>query len=183
MPHLGKNPRVGGGGAADHDGGATGLVDHARGVFGLVDVAVADDGDFHGLLDGGDDAPVRGAGVALLAGARMDGNGFDPNAFRHFGDVDGNDGIFVPAGAQFNSERNFDGAAHGFENLFEKRQIAEQAGAAALDDFFGGAAEIDVHSIVAKVFDHLRGLSHDGGIRAKKLRGNRVLVFLEVEIA
>src|SRR6058998_226248 len=102
-----KNPRIGGGGAADHHGVTAGFTDHASGVFGMVDVAVADDGNFHGLLDGGYDAPVGGAGVTLGAGAGMDSNGFDADALRHFRNVDGDDGIFVPAGAEFDGQRNF----------------------------------------------------------------------------
>src|SRR5204862_6086833 len=149
--HLGKNPRVGGGGAADHDGVAAGFAHHARGVFRLVDVAVADHGNLHGLFDGGDDAPVGGAGVALRARARMRGNGFDANAFRHFRDVHRNNGIFVPARAQLDGQWNLHGGAGGFENILKQREIAEQTGAPALDDFFGGATEIDVHSVVAEV--------------------------------
>src|ERR1700680_4642267 len=99
--HLPKNPGIGGGGAADHDGVAAGFADHALGVFGRVDVAIADDGNFHRLLHGGNDTPVGGACVALNARARMDSDAFDAEAFRHFGDLDGNDGVFVPAGAEF----------------------------------------------------------------------------------
>src|SRR2546421_5882816 len=105
------------------------------------------------------------------------------DAFGHFRDVDGNDGIFVPAGAELDGQRNFHGGADRLENIFEKRKIAEQTGAAALDDFFGGAAEVDVHGVVAKILYHFRGFGHDSGIRAEKLRGDGMLVFLEVEIA
>src|SRR5450432_4138088 len=93
--HLGKNPGVGGGGAADHDGVATCFLDHAGGVFGSVDVAVADDGNLDGLLDAGDEGPVGVAGVALGAGAGVDGEAFYAGGLREFGDVDGDDGIFV----------------------------------------------------------------------------------------
>ena len=43
----------------------------------------------------------------------------------------------------------------------EQREFAKQAGAAALDYFFGGAAEVDVHGVVAEVFDHAGGFGHD----------------------
>src|SRR5436309_3487784 len=79
--------------AAHHDGVAAGFAHHSNGVFGLVDVTVADHGNIHGLLDGGDNAPVGGAGVALFASARVDGDGFDADALRHFRDVDRNNGI------------------------------------------------------------------------------------------
>src|SRR5713101_2654926 len=117
LPHLGEDPGVVGGGAPDHDGVAAGFADHARGVFGLVDVAVADDGNFHRLLDGADEAPVGSAGVTLRARARMDGDAFDADAFGHFRDVNGDDGVFVPAGAQLDSQRNFHGGADRFENF------------------------------------------------------------------
>ena len=84
-----------------------------------------------------------------------------PTRFGQFGDVYRDDGIFVPAGAKFDGERNLYGRAHGTENFTEKVKVAEQAGAAALHDFFGRAAEIDVHGIVAQVFDHFCGAGHD----------------------
>ena len=135
------------------------------------------------MLDGGDNAPVGGAGVALFASARVDGDGFDADALRHFRDVDRNNGIFVPAGAKLDSQRNFDGGADGLENIFEQREIAQQTGTAALDDFFRRTTEIDVHRVVAQVFDHFCGFRHDGGISAEKLRRDGMLVFLEIEIA
>ena len=49
--HLPKNPRIGGRSATDHHGIAICFAHHAGGVFGRVDVAIADDGNFHGLLD------------------------------------------------------------------------------------------------------------------------------------
>src|SRR5260221_7886861 len=81
LQHLGKDPGVGGGGAADHYGVAAGLSDHTRSVFGMVDVAIADDRDFDGLLDGGDKTPVGGGFLALLARAGVDGEVHDGNCF------------------------------------------------------------------------------------------------------
>ena len=80
-------------------------------------------------------------------------------------------------------ERNFHGGADGTEDFAQQREIAKKAGAAALDDFFGGAAEVDVHGVVAEVFDHARGVGHDLRTGAEELRGDGVLVFLEIEIA
>src|SRR6202790_1863692 len=122
--HLPKDPRIGGGGAADHDGIAAGFADHALGVLGRVNVAIADDGNFHRLLHGGNDTPVGSACVALQPRARMDSDAFDAEAFRHFGDLDGNDGVFVPAGAEFDGYPDFDGGAAGFENFAEGGGIA-----------------------------------------------------------
>ena len=118
--HLGENPGIGRRGTADHHGVASGFFDDARGIFGRLNVAVADHGNLHGLLYGGDDFPVGAAGVALLAGARVHGNGFDADAFGEFCYFDGNDGVFVPTGAQFDGEWNADGGADGAEDLLEQ---------------------------------------------------------------
>src|ERR1700675_136500 len=93
--HLRKNPRVGGGSAADHHGVAAGLLDHALGVFGSIDVAIANYGDANGLLDGEDDVPVGVAGVALHARARVDRDSFHADGLGEFGDVNRDDGVFV----------------------------------------------------------------------------------------
>src|SRR5438034_9494001 len=60
----------------------------------------------------------------------MHGDGFHADAFGHFRDVDGNDGIFVPAGAELDGQRNFHGGADRLENIFEKLKLAEQTAAA-----------------------------------------------------
>src|SRR5258706_6442433 len=171
LQHLGKDPGIGGGGAADHDGVAAGLPLHALGVFRRVDVAIADDGNAHGLLDGGDEIPVGWAGVALHARARVDGDGFDADGFRELGDVNGYDGILVPAGAQLDGERDFYGGAHGAEDLLEQRHVAQQAGASALHDFLGGAAANDVDRVVAEIFDPFFNLPHNLVVGAREIRG------------
>src|SRR5580704_622405 len=181
--HLTENPGIGGGGSADHYGVAAGFADHALGVLGRVDVPIADDGNLHRLFYRGNDSPVGGTGVPLQPRARVHRDAFNTNAFRHFGDLDGDDGVLVPSGAKLDSERNFDGGANGFENFSEERKIAQQAGAATLNDFLGGTAEIDVHGVIAEVFDHACGFGHDVWIRAEELRGDGVLIFLEIEIA
>src|SRR5262249_5175417 len=63
------------------------------------------------------------------------------------------------------------------------RQFAQQSGAAALHYLFCGAAEIDVHCVVAEIFGDARCFGHDLGIRAKKLRGDGMFVFLKIKIA
>ena len=140
LRHLAENPRVGSGGAADHHGVAAGNAYDALGIFWRIDVAVADDGDAYGLLDGGDEVPVGTAAVALGSGARVDGDPLDSGVLGHSRYVHGDHGVFVPAGAEFDGEGNFYGRTHGTENFVEQREIAQQAGATALDYFFGGAA-------------------------------------------
>src|SRR5271169_6913201 len=139
--HLPENPGVGGGSAANHHGVAAGFANHPLGVFGSIDVTITNDGNSHRLLHGGDDAPVGSARIALQARARVHGDAFDADVFRHFCDFDRHDRIFVPAGSQLDGQGNFDGGANHFENFSQEREIAQQARAAALDDFFGGAAQ------------------------------------------
>jgi len=55
--------------------------------------------------------------------------------------------------------------------------------AAALHDFFGGTAEINIHGVEAEVFDHFCSFRHDCRICAEKLRGNGMLVLLKKEVA
>src|SRR3984893_8227943 len=181
--HLRKDPGIGGGCPADHDGVAAGLLHHALGVFRRIDVAIADHGNADGLLDRGDEVPVGLAGVALHARPWMDSDGFDADGLRELGYVDGDDRIFVPAGADLDGQGNLHGGANGAEDLLEQRHVAKEAGAAALDDLFGGAAEIDVDRVVAEVFDHSCGLAHSFGGGAEKLCGDGVLVFLKIEVA
>ena len=78
---LAEDPWVGGRGAADHDGVAVGCVDHGGGVLGRADVAVADDRNGDSVLDGGDVLPARLAGVAVLAGAGVKGDGVQAAVF------------------------------------------------------------------------------------------------------
>ena len=140
-------------------------------------------GMLYGLLDAGDELPVGGAAVALGAGARVDGDGFDACCLGQLGDVDGDDGVFVPAGAELDGERDFYSGADRLEDFAEQREVAEEAGAAALHDFFGGAAEVDVDGVVAEVLDHSGGVGHDLRVGAEELRGDGVLVFLEIKVA
>ena len=90
--------------------------------------------------------------------------------------------LFVPAGANFDRERNADGGANGAEKNFEMRQIAQQAGAAALHDFFHRAAEIDVDMVEAEIFGERGGGSHHFRIGAENLRGDGMLVVVEIKI-
>src|SRR2546421_10036045 len=101
---------------------------------------------------------------------------------RHFRNLHTDEGVFVPTSAELDGQRDLYRRADGAKNIFQQGQLAEQAGAAAFHDFLGGAAEVDVHGVVTKVLDHLRRFGHDSRIRAKKLRRDGMLVFLEVEI-
>ena len=65
LSHLAKNPRIGGGGAADHYRVATRDLHDAFGVLWRVHVAIADDGNADRLLHFG---KWKGAGSASLQG-------------------------------------------------------------------------------------------------------------------
>src|ERR1019366_1418564 len=56
---LAEDPGIGGCGAADHDGVASRFGDHGGGVLGRPNVAVADDGNFSGVLEDSDPLPTR----------------------------------------------------------------------------------------------------------------------------
>src|SRR5580658_278381 len=114
--HLPKNPGVGGRSAADHHGVAAGFADHPFGVFRRVDVAIADDGNLHRLLHGGDDAPVSRASVALRSRARVDRDAFDSHVFSHLSDLNRDDGLVVPPGAELDRKWDANGSTNGAEN-------------------------------------------------------------------
>src|ERR1017187_9298762 len=97
--NLAEDPGIGTGAAADHDGVPIGFADHADGVLGRDDIAIADHGDPDGGLDGGDAVPIGLTGVALLAGARMQGDGVEPAILGELRHGDGDQIVVVPAGA------------------------------------------------------------------------------------
>src|SRR5262249_21999190 len=97
---LTEDPRVGAGGAADHNGVATGLADHAGGIFGSEYIAVADYGDFDRGFYFGDAGPVGLAAVALLAGARVQGDGLQSAFLGELRHADGDEFLVAPAGAE-----------------------------------------------------------------------------------
>ena len=156
----------------------------AQASSGRADVAVADHGNLHRIFYRGDPLPARVAAVAHFAGAGVQRNRRQAARFRHARQFHADDLFVIPSRAEFHGEGNLHGAAHRFENLADRRQIAQQAGASvALHDFFRRAAQIQIDQIEAQALDHARGLGHHLRIAAEKLRRNRVLVFIEVEIA
>jgi len=112
----------------------------------------------------------------------VDSNGFDAHSFRQFGHLDRDDRIFVPPRAQLDGQRNFYRGTHRAEDLLQQRHIAQEPGSAALDDFLRRAPEIDVDSVVPEILDHARGFAHNFRARPKKLRSDRMLVFLKIQV-
>ena len=114
----------------------------------------------------------------------MKGYGSESAIFGHAREFDADDFFVVPSGAEFHGEGNLHGGADRFENLADCRKVAQQAGAAvALHDFLGGTSEVQVDEVEAESLDHFGGFGHHLGIAAEKLGRDRVLVFVEVEIA
>src|SRR6185312_13104925 len=116
LSDLAEDPGIGGGGAADHNSVAASLVDEGGGVFGRAHVSVADNGDGNCVLYGGDPLPARLTGVALLAGAGMQGDGSKAGLLRDAGQLHANDVVVVPAEANLDGERDGDGGADGLED-------------------------------------------------------------------
>ena len=90
----------------------------------------------------------------------------------------------VPAEAELDGEGNRHGGADSLEDLPDQGQVAKQAAASvAGDDALGGAAEVQVDEIEAGVLDDACGVGQRGWIRAEELRGDRVFVVVEGEVA
>ena len=71
--------------------------------------------------------------------------------------------------------------ADRFQDAFDQRKIAEQAGAAiAGHDLFDRAAEIDIDDIETQILAIARGIRHYLRIGAEKLGGNGMLIRIEV---
>ena len=67
------------------------------------------------------------------------------------------------------------------QKLFHQRQVAKQPGAAiALHYFIDRAAEVDVQDVEPEVLAYPRGVRHHSRIGSEQLRGNGMLVRLEV---
>ena len=182
LSDLAEDPGVRRRGAADHDGIASGFGNHANGILWRANVTIANNRDAHGLFHIADYAPIRCAAIALHASARMNGDCFDAGLLGHLGDVNCDDIVLVPAGTNFDRERDSDNGANGAEENFEMRQVAQKARAAALDDFFHRTAEIDVHVVEAEILGEGGGGSHHFGIRAEDLRGDGMLVVVEIKV-
>ena len=99
-----KDPGIRHRGAANHHAAHGGAGFAHFDIDAAGEVAVADDGDLHGLGAFADDIPVGEAGVALGAGAAMDGDGLDAAILQQPADVGGIDGGGVPADADLGGD-------------------------------------------------------------------------------
>ncbi len=137
-------------------------------------------GNFHRVFDGGDPVPTGLASVALLAGAGVESDPAQAAVFRHLGQFNADDFLIVPSRAELYGEGNFHRRAHGFEDIADRGQVAQQAGAAvALHDFFRGTSEIEVDQIESQALDDFCRFRHHLGIAAEKLGRDGMLVSVE----
>ena len=135
-------------------------------------------------FDGGDVLPAGLAGVAVLAGAGVEGAGVEAAVFGHLREVDADDVLVVPAHAELDGEGDGDCAANRLEDDLDLREVAQEAGAAvAGDDAFGWTTEIEVDEIEAGVLDDAGGVGEGLGVGAEELGRDGVFVVVVSEVA
>ena len=128
-----------------------GLADHVDHVLRPDDVAVADDRDPDGLLDGADRLAAGPPRVLLLAGAAVDGHRGRALGLERARDVDALRGV-VPAGADLHGDRHGHAAADAGDDRPAARRLLQQRGARApVDDLADRAAHVDVDGVGAEV--------------------------------
>src|SRR5580700_9304119 len=98
--HLPENPRISRRSSTDHHRVATRLPPHPLRVFRRIYIAITNYGNLHRLLNGRDDRPVSGAGITLRARARVHGYTFDSHVFGHLSNLDRDDRVLIPSGAE-----------------------------------------------------------------------------------
>ena len=156
---------------------------HANRIFRRENVAVADDGNPDGLLDLADQRPIGPAGVALRSCSSVDRDGLQAAVLGDASHLHRDDGLFIPSGAELAGEGNLHRRSYRAQNVFDQGQVAEQSGPAiAFDDFLDRAAEVEVDRVETEVLDDAGGIGENLRIGAKKLRGDRVLIGLVIEV-
>ena len=170
----------GGSAAADHHRVAAGLRNHGGSVFRRAHIAVADDGNCHRVLHRGNPLPVRLSAVALLAGASVQGDRSQPAVLGHLREVDVDNFLVAPAGAELHREWYGHGRAHRLEDVADERQVAQQSRAAiALHDLLCRTAQVQIDHVEAQVLDHARRVRQRRGIAAEQLRRDGMFVAVE----
>ncbi len=90
----------------------------------------------------------------------------------------------VPTCPELYRERNLDGRANRFEDLANRRQVAQQPRSAiALDHLLRRTAQVEINQVEAEILDHPRRVRHYSRIAAKKLGRDGMLVLVEVQVA
>ena len=103
--------------------------DHRQGVLGLPDVAVAEHGDRrHRRLQRGDRVPVGVAGVELLGGAGMEGDGRDALVLGDAAGVEEREVVLVDALAELDRHRDVAGGRDDRGDDAAQQRALERAG-------------------------------------------------------
>ena len=169
---VAEEPRPAQAAAADDHACSTGLLDHAQRVGGLPDVAVAEDGNVHVVDQARDGVPVGLAGVGLLDGAAVQGDGCDAGLLRDAARVEVGQVVVVEALAGLHRHRDVVrrcGGDGGAEDLPEQAPLPRQRSPAALAGHLGHrAAEVEVdvgHAVVgAEDLDGLADVDRVGAV-------------------
>src|SRR6185437_13602965 len=120
----------------------------------------------------------------LLTCARVQSQRIESALFRHARQRNSNNVFVIPAQAYLHGEWNLHRGTYRLKNFPDCRQILEQARTSiALDHPLGGTTQVQINQVKACILYNFRRLSESVGIAAKKLSCNRMLVFIEMEIA
>ena len=88
----------------------------------------------------------------------------------------------VNANARLHRDRNRDGFGHGLQTARHGLGLCHKTGTKrALLHALAGAADIDIHGIVAGLLSHLRRLAHELGLTATDLQHHGMLLGVERE--
>jgi hypothetical protein len=183
---VAEQPRPAQAAAADHHPGAAGLLHHAHRVGRLPDVTVAQHRDGHGRGQLADGRPVGGAGVVLLRGASVQGDGRTAGVRGGPPRVEVGEVVGVHAQAGLHGDRDAVRCSRPdrrVEDLGEQPALPRQRGAAPLARHLGHrAAEVEVDVVDAVVAaQDLDRLADVDRVDAVQLHGPDLLGRVEVQ--
>ncbi len=178
MGRAAKNPRIVERAATDAHAGTTGFVEHVFRGDRRRDVAVADDGDgFHRLHDRPDASEIDATGEALRAGAAVNEDRGDADAFEHAREFGRGEIVFVPAEAHFGGDGNFYGVDHATHEGGSFIELGHHGGSATdLRHLFYGTTHVDVDGLGSQFLAHHGGVTHFLGHAAEELDGHGVIL-------
>ena len=174
---LRKNPRRTHGRAPEHHA-AHACIHAPRHVLRARQVAIADDRNPHRPRHLRDHVPVRRAAVTLLLRPSMHGHRGDARVLQNARSHRRVDRRRAPADANLRRDRHRRARPHhGAGDLFQKRAVAQDRGAAVFrDDLVHRAAKVQVNEIrLFPVDDHARRLAEMLRVAAEKLHAQRAL--------
>lgn len=167
---AGEGPRVGDGGAPDHDAVTSGFVDHADGVFRGFDVAVTDQGDLENIAEVADEVPVGLAFEALFGEPGVEGEHLGASVLEPFGEVGSGEKGVVPSGADFDGDGDFHRFDAGGDDLGGEVGVFQEGGSGAgAADFGHPAAHVNVEEVGTEFFGHAGAFGHFLDVSAEDL--------------